>query len=400
MLIIASVLFPFSDVRAAQSTDTTMIERLSAISSYLSRTYGERKDLAPSELIASIRAGIGWLKNAQEESGRFKYEYLPFEGTYRADDNIVRQAGALYALGEVARRIDNDELGVRKTMERSIHYFESLARQSDGGGSCIAPTKKSVRCQLGATALALIGTISFVESFPDSNDEYQPLIESFVAHLLASQKANGGFRNLYMGGNTKISDEESAFSNGEALLALVRYYRHENDDAVRVAIDRAFAHLSAEPLDSNLYLWMMASLKDMHALWPKSAYTDYASSFTSWRMQKAKNLTDRTRNYCAYAEGLASATSVVRKENDTYAPLIAELNLRNARNYSLQITEKDRYRILTEGGLPKLKTLADAKRALGGFLTGDGEPSQRIDFTQHCIGAYVQTLVDILGEKL
>lgn len=37
------------------------------------------------------------------------------------------------------------------------------------------------------------------------------------------------------------------------------------------------------------------------------------------------------------------------------------------------------------------------EQALGGFLTGENELTQRIDFTQHCVSAYLQKRVDMDG---
>jgi len=60
--------------------------------------------LSESSINNVITAGVEWFQKAQEENGHFKYEYLPYENEYSNTDNIVRQTGALYLLGEVAIR--------------------------------------------------------------------------------------------------------------------------------------------------------------------------------------------------------------------------------------------------------------------------------------------------------
>lgn len=39
-------------------------------------------------------------------------------------------------------------------------------------------------------------------------------------------------------------------------------------------------------------------------------------------------------------------------------------------------------------------------RAEGGFLTEDAEPTECIDFTQHCVTSYLHTLIDIEDRAL
>jgi hypothetical protein len=408
-LVLSFIGAPLGNAHAATGENTTvdLMLQLGALRSYLARTYPvpSRTALTPDELRESIKAGALWLTRAQEEDGHFKYEYVPYGDTYRNDDNIVRQAGALYALGEIVRHTDRDALGVGGTMQKSIAYFEDLSREGtfrDETFRCIVKSDASSRCPLGATALALVGTLSYVESNPREAKKYAPLISDFSAYILSMQKENGGFRDLYAVGSTKQSDKESSFSNGEALLALVRTYMYAPEPEVKDAIDRAFTYLTAQPYDPNLYLWIMAATKDMYTLWPSSTYTTYAKGFTTWRVGMAASLTNPTRNYCAYTEGLASALSFISPvlTNEESVRLQTELATRNRNHHALQLTEGDAVRLVLEEGVPRLGTLTAPEAAIGGFLTGDAEPTQRIDFTQHCITGYLHTLIDVEKEAL
>ncbi len=198
------------------------------------------------------------------------------------------------------------------------------------------------------------------------------------------------------------SDEESAFSNGEALLALVRYYQYQQDAQVKGAIDKAFDHLKAQPYNGDLHLWIMAALIDMNTLWPKEEYKTYARGFTDWRLTSSNRASRNTHNYCPYVEGIASALILLKNDpKEKNGAFLQELESRNRFHYMLQLTDKDAVRVMNEAGNIQFKTLAEPREtAIGGFLTGDTALTQRIDFTQHCITAYVQTLVDIRGEAL
>lgn len=401
LFIVSFVVIPFGSAQAARTENSTISTeaKITALQSYIARAYGARTPLTNEELKGSINAGTTWLIHAQEANGHFKYEYLPFEGTYRADDNMVRQTGALYALGEVRRRTVGKDPEIDRAMEKSISFFQELSREGSHNGktfSCIVKNEKSSRCPLGATSLALVGILSYVDVHPEKAPLYKKQIEAYATFILMQQKENGGFRNLYAHKGT-ANDEESAFSNGEALLALVRYYQYRQEPTVKVAIDKAFDHLKAQPYNGDLHLWIMAALIDMDTLWPKEEYKTYARGFTDWRFTSSNRASRNTHNYCPYVEGIASALILLKEEKGgNYNHYLKELESRNSFHYMLQLTDKDEVRVLNDAGNMQFKTLSKpTKPAIGGFLTGDTALTQRIDFTQHCITAYVQTLIDI-----
>lgn len=404
MFVCSLILFPFDHAFASSSTATLeeVAEKRVAIERYLARlnVRSNATPLTPDELGAAIGDGVVWLKQAQEKNGHFRYEYLPYEDHYLDDDNIVRQAGALYALGEVLRRDPKDTHAVADTMERSIRFFISRSKRDtydDRTFRCVTKTESSMNCPLGATALALIGTLAYIDAFPKEGRAYAPLIADYRAHILAAQKENGGFRNSYKIGSKHQNDAESSFSNGEALYALVRLYEHERSSDVKRAIGRAVAYLEAQPYDSNLYLWIMAALRDLDQISPNEAYATYAKAFTEWRVAGAQRNWKREHNYCPYAEGLSSALALIAKTmpESTRGPLVRELDLRNRAHMMFQITANDRVRLELKEGIFTFASLAQPRNAIGGFLTGEHELSERIDFTQHCIIGYVQTLADL-----
>jgi hypothetical protein len=310
----------------------------------------------PSEVVRkSVTDGVSWLVEAQEEDGHFAYEYVPYEDVYKNDDNIVRQAGALYALGEVARKSNNQNKDTNIAIEKSIGYFESLSPShefEDTTTRCVTKSEKSKVCKLGATSLALVGILGYVEAEPKKATEYKELIEGYVAFILESKKDTTGFRDQYIVGQGFRGETESSFSNGEALLALVRYYQYNNDAEVKKVIGETFEYLKVQTYDANLYLWMMASLKDMQVLWPATDYQTYGKAFTLWRMNMIKSAHTSSHNYCAANEGFASAYTLL--ENKLSASeaktLRAEIDFWNSKNLGLQIGVNDKLRVVNQAG--------------------------------------------------
>ncbi|MFM2374433.1 MAG: hypothetical protein RLZZ234_428 [Candidatus Parcubacteria bacterium] len=380
--------------------------QLGAVRAYIARTDAARRYIALSsvDMRAVINDGTNWLITSQEPSGHFTYEYAPFEGEYLHGDNIVRQVGALFALGEVYRLKKEYDPALAKSITQAIAYFTSLEVSGKEAGVtfvCIGTTAKKRDCKLGAAALALIGLLDYVEQNPRADKTYAPLIQGYTSFILAAQKESGGFRDLYRVEDGFVN-RESPYSNGEALLALVRAYQYKKDEEVKHAIDSAFTYLKTTEYVNPLYLWIMAALKDMNRLWPSSDYVTYARDFTTWRIRNA-GYPKSTHNYCPYVEGLVSAYSVLaaNPEKGELESLRAHIDPWHAYHRTLQLAATEPYRVMANSkGTPIIQKIADTALATGGFLTGPNVPTQRIDFTQHCVSAYLQTLVDIDGEVL
>jgi hypothetical protein len=361
------------------------------------------KPLSPAEMRVAIKASLNWIENSQEENGHFRYEYAPYEGKYSNDDNIVRQAGMLYQLGEIVRRDTNNIYRMDNVITRAIHYlrgFTKSASYRDIPFRCITDPFDGTNCKVGATSLAVIGIMSFVEARPSERSTYAPLIEEYMAYIRAMRKDNAGFRNIFYP-NTGLADEnESSYGNGEALLALVRYGRYKHfPPHIKSEIDAMITYLHLRvPYDAALYLWAMAALKDLHSLEPRKEYFDFARAHTDSRMEPFLKRRHEDNNSCSYFEGVASAYSILRKHlpPDTAQVYREEIDFWLAKSSLLQIKPSD---LMTSDlfGPGRFVRAPNPERALGGFLTGHYQPTQRIDFTQHCLSVYVQTLIDIEG---
>ncbi|OGZ41599.1 MAG: hypothetical protein A3C80_00135 [Candidatus Ryanbacteria bacterium RIFCSPHIGHO2_02_FULL_45_43] len=352
-----------------------------------------------------IAKSVQWFKEAQEQSGHFRYEYAPFMNIYGSDDNIVRQSGALYILGEVFIRDHNNRYTLKDTLENAISYFTERTAEGELDGTtflCITDGGNN-RCTLGTSGLALVGILDLIKKHPELESQYRPLIGGYASYILAMKKPNEGFRGYYYFAGDQTASE-SPFSNGEAFLALVRYYENYPSDEVKTVIDDAFDYFNTQyrqQWDGNFYLWGMMAIKDLYRENLKQQYVDFVKEYTDWRISghKSKRLSDHNR--CAYIEGVISAYSVLEPviNDDEKQYYIEEINFWLSQSSNLQVKEHDTLDIHAGGERTVLK-IKNPERAVGGFLTGLGNPLQRIDFTQHCLSSYLQKLVDIDKEAL
>ncbi len=361
--------------------------------------------LNSEELQQTVKNGLNWIYNSQEESGHFRYEYAPFWDRYIDDDNIVRQAGALYVVGEIAIRDENKIFNLRGPMEKAVSYFETKSKDGEFNGKnfrCILKTE--TKCTLGGTSLALIGVLDLVEAYPDSLNKYAGLIEKYKNYILAMQVSGKGFRDSFYF-DREQSTKESSFSNGEAFLALVRYYQYVSQTEIKTVIEESFAYFDKiyrGKWDSNFYLWGMAALKDWYALFPEEEYYTFTKDYTDWRIDAQQKARGTSHNKCAYIEGVISAYSVLEKkssdkEKEKY---LEEIDFWLLKSRDLQVKKSDTVKIGFNNGKLRVVKMKSSAKAVGGFLTGYDEPFQRIDFTQHCVSGYLQKLVDIDRKSL
>lgn len=404
--VLLALLLPAQFTHASELEDSLVAlqQKVDALSAYVEARNGSRESAALTalELEAIVTAGTQWLIQAQESTGRFKYEYEPFQGDYLSGDNIVRQAGALFQLGEVVRRDNGNNPELAAAIESSIDYFESLSKEDEFlkvSFRCIVEDAESTTCKLGATSLALIGILSYIEAYPEKESEYEDLIDDYLSFILVSRNLSGGFRNIHHVGLNGQPSAESAFSNGEALLALTRYLMYRDSSVVKRTRDDALSFITKDEYDTALYLWIMAALKDMPELSEHEEYLAYTKDFTLWRINGITPRRATRHNYCAYAEGVVSAYGVLEDHVDAdYRDMLrGEIDFWNTKNSRLQIMEDTPARAVLDGDTLEFLTVADMDVAQGGFLTGDNVLTQRIDFTQHCVSAYLQTLVDVDG---
>lgn len=367
--------------------------------------FSQTETLTTEEVRQVIVDGASWFKNSQDFSGKFKYEYMPFLDRYIEDDNMVRQAGGLYVLGELYRKDPENKLELEKYIIEAIEYFkENTAAGSYNSTRFNCLLKTSTRCTLGGTSLLMIGVLEFAEANPSMKEEYEELIEDYKDYILAMKKDGAGFRDrFYLKGSQ--SSDESSFSNGEAMLALTRYYKYNPDEEVKKVIDESYEYFEETyraQWDNNFYLWGMGAIKDLYEEDPREEYFEFVKDYTDWRMGVYANARGSSRNRCAYIEGVASAYSVMEpnlsQEDKEY--YLEEIDYWLAHSSLLQVHEDDFLRVAYNNNFFKKLVIEEEKLAVGGFLTATNEPVQRIDFTQHCLNSYLQKLVDIDGEKL
>lgn len=381
----------------------TLLTLLLFLNFGISETFA--KELDQAGMMKVISAGVNWLKQSQEETGHFRYEYMPFMDRYIQDDHIVRQAGAVFILSEAMKLDKNNNFNLKDIVQKGLKYLDENSINANFNNYEFRCLKlNEAECTLGGVSLSLIAYLNLTEKYPELSDKYADAIQKNLNFILAMNLPQKGFRgSYYLSGNQ--SKTESDFYNGEALLALIRYYQKNSDPQIKSVIDelmKYFVDYYSKSWNNNFYLWGMAAIKDLYKIDPRREYLEFTRDYTTWQISGYKDKRDSGRNVCAYLEGIISAYSVLEtdlneSEKEAY---LEEINFWLDQSKSLQTKSGDKMNIKINREKTRKLGLRNKIRSVGGFLSGFNEPVQRIDFTQHCFSSFLQKHVDIDGRTL
>lgn len=203
---------------------------------------------AASEPPRAIEAAAAHLVGSQLENGLFRYEYDFVTGRYSQRDNLVRQAGAGFALAEYLS-YHRDER-VAAALRRALRAYAAMSRPF-GGGRLLGTEPDLSDAKAGATALALVSALRLRAA--TGEDGFAAEIEDWAAALVALQLPDGGFAAR------PHVREQSPYSNGEIWLALAEFNdRFPADGKVARALsaaDQAFLTRYERRADVGFFHW-------------------------------------------------------------------------------------------------------------------------------------------------
>ncbi|HXK57373.1 MAG: hypothetical protein KDI74_15195 [Gammaproteobacteria bacterium] len=321
----------------------------------------------------------------QLDSGLFIYEHDFLSGADSSRNNIVRQAGAAFALAEYFQY--SKKAVARKAVDRARKAFERNAVEWREG-KLLALDGKREQAKAGATALAVLAALLSADDDQEPGSDRQLL--AWLKGLVSLQQQNGGFASR------PGSDLQSAYSNGEIWLALAVLRDKRGDDmdahlfrALQRADNRFLQFYSANP-DIGFFHWGMMAAATRYWSTRETRFSRFIAEQTKLFLMELRPKTSHKSNSCYSVEGLLAGLAVLEAEKG-YDELSRQVSLRVRRemdkNLRLQILP-DQKRIRFSGNR-HLKSPELAQYA-GAFLNGKYRPQTRIDATQHCLSAMIK----------
>lgn len=344
-------------------------------------------------LSRSIQLGTGFLLTHQRPEGNFDYEYDWREGAFSDEDQETRQAGALWGLTLLYPEDRRPQLAT--AIERGLDFFDQHSRLVKGARCTVYPD--SSEGVTGTVALVALSYLEYLRAAPELPSERRALFEArlgeYLQQLLKSIHPSGVWYGNFDVSNCKPNGEPSSYSDGEALLALVKAAKYLGHTELlpailrgaaagkRLNIDQALAKDADSDVTKGFYQWSTMAFYELATSdFPDTQrYGDTVLTLTDWMIDEHAILT-RNRNTGYAFEGITHAYALAKQRHDharqaKYGCVI-DVGLEHLLSWQVGGPRPNRY-----------TAHAPDNQALGGIQNSAFEPGLRIDVTQHQLHA-------------
>jgi hypothetical protein len=199
---------------------------------------------SPSEVNHAITLAASYLERACGPDGRFVYRININSGEQSRSYNIVRHAGAIYALS-MLQHTKPDQKAVdamsRAAFFMRLNYIGPGVRP-DQLVVWSKPLPQPSAADLGATGLGLVALTSVELAKPNSVPHEQ--LQAMGRFLLFLQKSDGSFVSKYHIESGPDEDFESLYYPGEAALGLIDLYEVDHSPMWLTAAAKALSYLA------------------------------------------------------------------------------------------------------------------------------------------------------------
>ncbi|MFQ5733019.1 MAG: hypothetical protein ACE5KM_13845 [Planctomycetaceae bacterium] len=202
------------------------------------------------ELMRAIHLSAAYLRTSVGDDGRFVYRVnLDPHSKPPRRYNMLRHAGAIYALAEYQRRNPSEKTQV--ALHKAIGYLRTSFAPVTGPSPMLAVWSDSTingldaprQCKLGAAGLALIALCTTEDVLPGSTELDE--LRSLGRFLLFMQNADGSYTSKYVPSTGGRDDRwRSLYYPGEAALGLIRLYERDPSPEWLRSAARALAYLA------------------------------------------------------------------------------------------------------------------------------------------------------------
>lgn len=329
------------------------------------------------DAIEVAHSGATCLAGLLKKDGSFNYRYDSQSGAPLDGYNVLRHAGSIWSMLDVYRNIPdlNVLAGSRKAthylLDRYLRFFRSY------NNPCICEDNK---IKLGGNALATLAMLSLFEL---TGEQFLLSVGEQLSHFILSQRTkSGGLVHKQYFESGKISDFDSLYYTGEALLALLDLYRLTRNNYWLDTVLELESSLAVEDYGVREQShWMLYSLENLADFDPSNVYYKHAAKI-------ATNIIDNPD----YLQWQRSTPIACRSEG-----LLAFLRMKRPDG----VDDKGLY----EKCLLQVKQNLHAQLAFrlddGSFIRGGNDRRNnevRIDYIQHNISSFLHYAR--LGAKL
>lgn len=366
---------------------------------------GAPESLDPTgyELMEASREAASFLARSVDRKGRFVYIYDPVNDTSLGGYNILRHAGALFAMLEYYRTTEDRK--VLEASQRALKYLVSKTETLKMNGIEMACVVEGGNVKLGGNGLASLALASYIEVTGDRT--HLPLLLKMGTWMLSVQDKTGNFtvhKKRFPDG--PVSDFRSLYYPGEAIFGLMRIYALDPRPewlagaaaAARYLINVRDKGLKDHELSHDH--WLLYGLAELYQTSRESLFLEHGMRIAS-AIIRAQNRNARFPDWNGgFSSNPRSTPAATRMEGLGAAYAIARSAGRNAEAEiifaSLRLGAGFLLRTIISPSLAMY--MKNPPGALGGVRESLTGFQVRIDYPQHSLSAFL-AIASIMEEK-
>ncbi|MGO9403389.1 MAG: hypothetical protein ACLPVW_07950 [Terriglobales bacterium] len=345
------------------------------------------------QVTQAIALAAGYLERSCGPDGKFVYEITTPFGQRASSYNIVRHAGAMYALA-MLNRSASDPKAVDAMVRAATFMRQDYIAPGPHSGQLVVwsePTAPHSEAELGATGLGLVALTEVRRVAPKS----VPLeeLQALGRFALFLQREDGSFASKYSP-ETGPKDWDSLYYPGETALGLIGLYEIDHSrqwlNAAAKALSylaRSRAKLSPVPPDH----WALIAMAKLLPYCDKISCPVSREELLEYAIKVCDSIVhDQLRNPVAPMDGAFDATGRTGSVATRTEGLLA----------ALEFLPKDEFRAKVEATAGRgisfllraqIKTGPYAGGMPQAFLAGaPGTSEIRIDGVQHALSAWLR----------
>ncbi|MBW7875858.1 MAG: hypothetical protein H3C47_07710 [Candidatus Cloacimonetes bacterium] len=338
-----------------------------------------------------------FIKNRQRSDGSYIYDYVPFANRQITTGVLVRQAGVMLGL---AMAYDGQNEAVKQGIIKTMSYFRSRSTTYTLRDQNLRILADSHEAYTGAICLYLAGALWLEWKYPG-----QFLVrDQFHLDLLNTLNFYFNFRNglpdLINTRETyveKINRDAEVYATAQYFLVQTLFHLTFQRPHPHPALDELVSLYERDltPFEViHIYHWMTL-IYYLQMEWNNPTMKQrilvmrdrHLAQFRARHQGKTLNSRNNT---CSIAEAEAYDLLLKQKEGTLNRQELYHLtaHLRHLGNF--QLSENSLRKTVDKSGKESILGITDPKLANGGFYHYIGEEMHsRIDFTRHCLSAYV-----------
>ena len=353
------------------------------------RTYGE---LTPSLLLEAAALGGAYLARSVDGQGRFVYLYDAARDHRSEEYNVLRHAGAVYAMLELYE-VTRDQ-ALLEAAARALDYLVAQIRPCTLDLRSYHCVVENDEIKVGGQGLALLALSTYAGI--TGSKKHLGVMQGLAGWLARLQEPNGNFRaHKVMFRSGALTSFQSLYYPGEAIYGLTALY--EIDQSPRwLAVARRVARYVVEVRDRGLATeqlpndhWLLYGIDRLYRRRKDPTLLDHAMKVAA-AIAGAQNRDPPFPDWLgSYYVPPRSTPAATRSEGMVAAYRLAQdfVGAPRAAEILASILLATRFQLATQIREENMMYLRDPGRALGGFRGAFDNYEIRIDYVQHNISA-------------